>query len=312
MITQAWGKHRKEQKLMSCSMDHLNHILLTSWEKGMHDNMNETFSFEFVFPNVLATEVFTDTEPIARAVRRRGLHAGDSLTLSSGWDFRKALDRSRALDLIRQRRPYVVMLAFPCGPWSPLQFLNPALDLPEKRAEGLVLIKFAIQVARLQVAGGRHFLMENPRPCLEWKTEELEKFLDEPYAMKVTIDMCYFNLRAANGPHHRKRTQLVTSMQAVVSTLLHCQCPGNHQHAPVIGGSKETAIAGHYTDEFCDAMVGCFLQQFDFETGVMWNQPLDLDFAVNSQSTSMRRLLGRLSPRRMTISRSASRLKMTR
>ena len=101
MITQAWSK-----------------ILMTSWDNEMTNNMNEVFSFGFVFPNVLATEVFTDTEPIARSVRRRGLHAEDSLTLSSGWDFCKAGDRARALDLVRRRRPYVIMLAFPCGPVS--------------------------------------------------------------------------------------------------------------------------------------------------------------------------------------------------
>lgn len=222
MIAQAWGKHRLEQKLISCDKQQVRQILLTSWEKEMNDCMNEVFSFEFVFPNILATEVFTDTEPIARSVRRRGLHAGDSLTLSAGWDFRRPADRAKALDLIRRRKPYVVMLAFPCGP---LMFLNPASDLAVKREEGLAPIRFAIQIAKLQVQSGRRFVMENPRPSQAWKTDELELFLQESFALKVTVDMCYLNLRGPNGLHHRKRTQLATSMQAVVSNLLHCQCP---------------------------------------------------------------------------------------
>lgn len=41
---------------------------------------------------------------------------------------------------------------------------------------------------------------------------------------------------------------------------------GDHQHAPVIGGSRVTAAAGHYAEEFADALVDSFLQQFDFET----------------------------------------------
>lgn len=64
--------------------------------------------------------------------------------------------------------------------------------------------------------------------------------------------------------------------------MLHCQCPGDHTHAPVIGGSKVTAIAGHYTAAFADALVDSFLQQFDFETNTLWSEPLDLDFEVNS------------------------------
>ena len=43
--------------------------------------------------------MFTDTEPIARSVRRRGLHAGDSLTLSTGWNFLLAADRQKGLGL---------------------------------------------------------------------------------------------------------------------------------------------------------------------------------------------------------------------
>ena len=282
MITQAWAKHKKEQKLISCQQSDVHQILLTSWDQEMRDCMNETFSIEFTFPNILATEVFTDTEPIARSVRRRGLHAGDSLTLSTDWNFLLAADRQKALDLIRRRKPYVVVLAFPCGPWSPLQFLNPALDLAEKRDQGLTLIRFAIQVAELQVREGRHYVMENPRPSQAWKTDELESFMTQHHAMKVFIDMCYFGLKAANGLFHRKSTQLVTSMQAVISNMLDCQRPGDHTHAPVIGGSKVTAIAGHYTAAFADALVDSFLQQFDFESSFMWKDPLDLDFEVNS------------------------------
>ena len=36
----------------------------------------------------VVTEVYTDTEPIAKEAVRRGLRAGESLTLASGWDFR--------------------------------------------------------------------------------------------------------------------------------------------------------------------------------------------------------------------------------
>ena len=62
MITQAWAKHKKEQKLISCQRSDVHQILLTSWDHEMRDCMNETFSIEFTFPNILATEVFTDTE----------------------------------------------------------------------------------------------------------------------------------------------------------------------------------------------------------------------------------------------------------
>lgn len=208
LISQAWEKHRRDQKAISCSAREINQIFEATWLSEMNASMNETFSVEFVFPNTLATEVFTDTEPIAKAVRRRGLHAGSSLTLSSGWDSRRPRDRQLAFELLKRDKPYVVVLAFPCGPWSPLQNLNPSSALHEMREEALELVKFAIEVALFQLAHSRHYVMENPRPSAAWQLELMKEFIHDSHALEVVFDMCHFNLRNVAGEFHRKRTKL--------------------------------------------------------------------------------------------------------
>ena len=40
--------------------------------------------------------------------------------------------------------------------------LNPARDPEQRRAEGIKLIKYAIELAELQLSQGRHFLLEDP------------------------------------------------------------------------------------------------------------------------------------------------------
>ena len=89
-----------------------------------------------------------------------------------------------------------------------------------------------------------------------------------PQVQVVDLDMCrfYFNLRGPGGLRHKKATRLLTSSQAVVSSMLAKKCAGKHPHEAVIGGSKVTAAAGHYTREFATSLVKVFEDQFNFET----------------------------------------------
>ena len=270
MITQAWDRHRRDQLAVSAGAREINDVFQTIWERDMKSFMNESFVTEIRFPDPFVTEIFTDTEPVASATRRRGLNAGQSLTLSSGWDFLLPERRLQAKQLVRKQRPYVLVLAFPCGPWSPLQNLNPAKDLEERRELAFQLVLFSIEMAMIQVAGGRHYLIENPLPSAAWKLEVMQEFIEQEDTLQTVVDMCRFNLRSPQGSLHRKSTRLVTSMQAVVSAMMGCRCTGDHEHAPVIGGAKITAAAGHYTREFSNALVDAFIAQYDFETQRMY------------------------------------------
>lgn len=90
--------------------------------------------------------------------------------------------------------------------------------------------------------------------------------LSRPDVFSVTIDQCMFGLQNAAGLLHRKSTRLVTSCQALISLMQNRRCDGQHSHAPVIGGNKVTAPAGHYPPALASALVQSFQDQFDFET----------------------------------------------
>lgn len=212
-------------------------------------------------------------EPVACAARRRGLGAGASLTLGTGWDFRDESHRQKAKRLVRKTKPYVLLLAFPCGDFSPLMNLNPPADLGDRRAESAQLVEFAIELACIQMAGGRHFVMENPLPSLAWKLPRMQSFIELEQPLSIVIDMCRFNLRSEKGNLRRKATRLLTSMQSVISTMTGRRCTGDHVHDQVIGGSKVTAAAGHYTVEFSDALIDAFMAQYDWETRLLQSQP---------------------------------------
>ena len=274
MITQAWEKHRREQKAVSVGTRDVMEVLVSSWEREMKNAMHETFSVQLTFPNPFLAEIFTDTEQVAKATIRKGLIAGDSLSLMTGWDFLDPKHRDAARSLVKRIRPYVLVLAFPCGPWSLLQNLNPAADLEDRKREARELVLFTIELALLQLSGSRHFLIENPLTSRAWKLHEMLEFMARPDVLEVVVDMCSFNLRSADGDLHKKATRLLTSSQTTVSALMNRRCTGDHAHCPIIGGAKISAPAGHYTKEFAEALVESFMLQYDFETAML-DQPRD-------------------------------------
>ena len=127
MITQAWQRHRHDQLAVSTNAAEINKIFSTTWMSDMKGYEKESFVTTLDLPNPFVTEVYTDTEPIAKAALRAGLNAGESLTLALGWDwdFTQKSHQQAPLRKLRQEKPYAVILDFPCGPWSPLHFLNP-------------------------------------------------------------------------------------------------------------------------------------------------------------------------------------------
>ena len=162
MISQAWQRHRKDQLAVSTNQQRVMEVFNMTWINEMKQHENQVFTVDMSFPDPFVTEVFTDTEPIAAAARRMGLNAGHSLTLKTGWDFMEPNRRKAALNLIDFLKPEVVILAFPCGPWSPLHRLNPPADLQERREAAKQLVLFAIEVATFAVEGRSTFHDREP------------------------------------------------------------------------------------------------------------------------------------------------------
>jgi transposase InsO family protein len=279
MISQAWDRHCRDREAVSKDRYEVFSVMMEQWNKEVQDGMNETFVAQLQLghdkmdfsaaQHPFVTEVYTDTEPIAVEARRRGLRASNSLTLGTGWNFLEASDRARAIKWIKFNKPYLVVLAFPCNPWSVLLNLNANVDVQRLRDEALVLVEFAIEVALLQLNAGRHFLLENPLTSAAWKLDVMLRFLQDPRVRSVVVDMCRFGLCNSDGALHRKPTKLVSSSQALMSALIGKRCTGDHAHAAVMGGAKVTRPAGHYTKSFAKVVVSAFQDQFDHETALL-------------------------------------------
>ena len=109
-------------------------------------------------PLCLKSEVYTNSQNLMKEALKRGHQVGTPMSLETGWDFRRADHRKRAYQTVMDEKPFCLIIAFPCGGFSPLQFLNPhGLEgLPQRRQESLELMRFGIELAKLQVREDRH------------------------------------------------------------------------------------------------------------------------------------------------------------
>ena len=63
----------------------------------------------------LVGELYTETEPVSNCAIRRGHQIMPSITLKTGYDLLRAAHRKRACKDINSRRPFCLVIAFPCS-----------------------------------------------------------------------------------------------------------------------------------------------------------------------------------------------------
>ncbi|CAK9056892.1 Fucoxanthin-chlorophyll a-c binding protein F [Durusdinium trenchii] len=223
LIADAWRRHERERKLISLSAKEVNEIYESQWTSDMDHFQDETFvtcltldlkndadqsvehdalanvtvpknaqvsakTFQPVNPKTFVTEVYTTTERVAKTAKARGHKVGDSMSLESGWNFLKPLDRQAARRKLALEMPFFLVLAFPCSFWSILLNLNHPKNAQELYQQAITLLRFAIQLAKDQRQRGCHFILENPQSSRAWSLEEMVKALSMLEALIFTSD----------------------------------------------------------------------------------------------------------------------------
>lgn len=82
---------------------------------------------------LLVLKIFSDQNGCGRLLAREGLHSHHALSLKTGWNFLRAADRKAAKGLVRQLKPYTLIVAFPYTVWSSLQGLTADKEKLETR-----------------------------------------------------------------------------------------------------------------------------------------------------------------------------------
>ncbi|CAL1135188.1 unnamed protein product [Cladocopium goreaui] len=208
-------------------------------------------------------EVFTWSCMVSMVAVKRGWQMLEPVTLPH-WDLLDPAQREQAHRYIDEAAPDLLVIAWPCRLWSPIQALNYKTTeekeiLGALRQEERPLLDFVKEAAQKQRARGGAVMGENPKRSKAWKEPPIQDaFEGLPH---VDTDMCAHGLqRPDNGCPVRKPTRLAGTPEIMRRCAKTCNC--KQQHAPCMGAVKIdgrwqsiAAYAGGYTRQFATRVV---------------------------------------------------------
>jgi hypothetical protein len=238
-----------------------HHVTLESLPtlKAKHDN--SSFGEDFM-------EIFSPPR-LAPLFREKGKVANLSIDILLGWDLSKPCIQNFVLGQVMKRKPKMVMLSPPCTTFSCTQNLNCGKMNEEhwaaKQKEGSVLLKFAVEVAEVQIGDGRYFALEHPRSAKSWQDPIIQKLLKKPDIVRANFDQCMFG--AATSVQQspiRKATSIATNSKSVFEAFDGKMCDGQHLHQRALGsegGKARAAAAAVYPQRMCAVLVEAMMQE---------------------------------------------------
>ena len=128
--------------------------------------------------------------------------------------------------MVSEKKPRVLTICPPCGPFSPLQHLSTGKGDPQERkrklVEGRVLLAFAMELCELQMELGNIF------------EECVQKDKSRQGVHEIILDQCMFGLRDPQSKKlYQKPTRLLTN--SCCGAHLAKRYNGKHDHQRIEG-----------------------------------------------------------------------------
>ena len=210
-------------------------------------------------------EIFSRPRLIPRiSALHLGMVASMSVDILTGFDLFLPEKRQEIMTYLWARRPRSAMFSQLMNTnWARM---DPAV-VKARWQEAMVLLKFALDVARFMIDTGGYFILEHPTGASSWRLPDVQALIAMPSAYLVAFHQCRFNLRAPiSGLPIRKSTRLLTNSSIVASAFDHvyCQCCGPHK--TIQGSEGPYKLSKHceqYPAELCDALLIALNQQLD-------------------------------------------------
>ena len=166
----------------------------------------------------------------------------------------------------------MVLVEYPCTPWSILQRNVNFLDDPEAlhrlQLADKPFLKLTKDIFDGQVRRGGHALTENPATADSQKEPEIQDLRQRFY--ETTSCMCRFGMRGRGGKLLRKRVRWIATHKKFVEAL-DLQCRGDHEHEKVEG--QNTALSAQYPPKLADVICKTYLDvvsEEDFGVHYSW------------------------------------------
>ena len=217
------------------------------------------------------SEVYSPPRAVTIA-EAAGLRGGFSMDLTApgpdgkSWDFTKVEHRKRALALVRDKRPYLLIGSPPCTAWSNLQNLNRCKPggnekVDAAQAKARVHLEFCCQLYREQIKGGRYFLREHLKKASSWKVSCIQELASSPMVFKAEADQCAYGLMSKDSEGEapaKKPTTFMTNSVGLQRALSN-KCPGCIRHVQLVEGRASAAQT--YPKNLCRSVTAGIIEQ---------------------------------------------------
>jgi len=246
-------QERRKKKIPEKKIDEAWGIYSLLVRNGVEEDKAKAKIWEFYSPPRVTKEAkkFPD-------LNINGERSFDMKTDADGkaWDFRLASHRAKARRQVAENKPYIVIGSPPCTDWSIINVNcnHKKMSEDERRRrmiEARVHLRFSVELYRMQIKGGRHFLHEHPSSAKSWQEKEIKELRNDPRVGEVIGHMCQYGMTMVDKDGKvkpvRKSTRWMSSASEVLRRLSR-KCPG-HEHTRLEGGRP--AAAAVYPPQLC-------------------------------------------------------------
>ena len=167
------------------------------------------------------------------------------------------------LNFVREQRPKLVLVSWPCKYWGKLTDTNfrskqERRRLMKKREQERPLLKLTEDLFNIQLQHGGDILAENPLASYAFREPPIQRILRHPDVSVGVSHGCQFNLRSVQTKELLKKPTLWISTSVDMCDALSKRCPNKpgrlvHVHGECQGGHV-SSYAGRYTKEIAEAI----------------------------------------------------------
>ena len=176
-------------------------VLLCAAHLGLSEVCNQSFATRKAGSSRAdVLEIYGGRSNTSIIAAKQGWWALEPIDCLYNYDLSKPLDRAAALDFLDTLQPRLVVMGFPCTPWSRLTEWSYGRarrrELEVWRNREMCHLHFTEQVANRQLQRGDDCVVENPRDSRARERAPLRRLQNIPGTYNVTVDQCVYGLRS--------------------------------------------------------------------------------------------------------------------
>lgn len=198
-------------------------------------------------------EIYAGMANISAEALSQSLRVLQPVDLVHGLKLETRRDHEMLREILKDRKPFLVVWEIRCDPWSNIQHLNYTEDQLEtiRSSQKLAIEEMCKTIKEMRSLGCR-FLLENPWGTPFWQQEDIQHLLQLEHVQLVCGSMCNFGLRGRNGLLMQKKTGWCSDVDAILKNV-GIPCNQQHEHEHCLGGNSKRAQV--YTRQLARAIV---------------------------------------------------------